>query len=521
METRSVKALVFSGLFLAGFATALAAQVAPAPPSGADKPPSAGRSLLKEKKYAEALPALEQEILKSPEDPNLHAAKLEALLATGRYAETAKLALGLVAKFPDHPEFRMDLGEAAFGMGMVAQAAKTWAALAKDKALGSKAVAQAVRAYCAVGKEEEARKLLADALVGNENPSPALLRLQMAFCRTGTEGTKIAEALEKAVPDHKEEYEALRKLFSQAGDGPWVGESPPPAGPVTVPLKEKSERVEFSSLVWGSSGSDEISTSTRVLLPATFKDGKERWMLLDSGASVAMVSRFLAKDLGLEAISTAEYIGLGERGAQSSSWVLIPEMHVGELIFKNVPAILIDDKTDFWEKTGGILPVELFRHFAVQYDRRHSKLTLHPSGTTPEAAMGADSFSVNSLWFDGNPYIETTLQGQKGAYFLLDTGASTTFLDSRRTGNLGIKMNQTRYAPQTGVGMSGSFQSGVAVDVVLLFGNTRYDFPTIHALPLGWDSDLPCYGIMGRSMLDKFSIFFDYTKNVLAFKPYK
>jgi tetratricopeptide (TPR) repeat protein len=520
METRSVKAGVFVGLFLAGFATATAAQVAPAGNAMGEKPPSAGRSLLREKKYAEALQALDGEILKSPEDPDLHAAKLEAMLATGLYAETAKLALGLAAKFPDHPEFRLDLGEAAFGMGMVAQAAKTWAALAKDKALGSRAVARAVRAYCAVGKEEEARKLLSDALAGTENPPPSLLRLQMAFCRTGTEGTQIAEALEKAAPEHKAEYEALRKLLAQAGDGPWMGESPAPAGAVSVPLKEKSERVEFSSLVWGSSGSDEISTGTRVLLPATFKDGKERWMLLDSGASVAMISRFLAKDLGLEAVSTAEYIGLGERGKQTSSWVLIPEMRVGDLVFKNVPAILIEDKTDFWEKTGGILPVEFFRHYALQYDRRHSKLTFHPSGTTPEAAMGAGTFGVNSLWFDGNPYIETVLQGQKGAYFLLDTGASTTFLDSRRTGKLGIKMNQTRYAPQTGVGMSGSFQSGVAVDVVLLFGNTRFDFPTIHALPLGWDSDLPCYGIMGRSILDKFSIFFDYTKNVLAFKPY-
>jgi predicted aspartyl protease len=520
METRSVKALVFAGLFLAGFAVALAAQVAPAPPTGADKPPSPGRSLLKEKKFAEALSALEQEILKSPEDPDLHAAKLDALLALGRYTDTAKLALGLASKFPTRPEFRMDMGEAAFGMGMVAQAARTWAGLAKDKTYGSVAVTRAIRAYCAVGKEEEARKLLTDALAGNENPAPALLRLQMVFCRTGTEGTRIAEALVKAVPDHRDEYEALRKLFAQAGDGPWMGESPAPAGPWTVPLKEKSERVEFSSLVWGSSGSNEISTSTRVLLPATFKDGKERWMLLDSGASVAMVSRFLAKDLGLEAISTAEYIGLGERGTRTSSWVLIPEMRVGELVFKNIPAILIEDKTDFWEKTGGILPVELFRHHAVQYDRRHSKLTIHPSGTSPEVAMGAGAFGVNSLWFDGNPYVETVLQGRKGAYFLLDTGAATTYLDSRRTESLGIKMNQTRYAPQTAVGMSGSFQSGVAVDVVLLFGNTRFDFPTVHAIPLGWDNDVPCYGLMGRSILDKFSIYFDYSKNVLAFKPY-
>jgi hypothetical protein len=133
-------------------------------------------------------------------------------------------------------------------------------------------------------------------------------------------------------------------------------------------------------------------------------------MQVDSGSDVVLITHVTAKALGLKPVTTAEYVGLGHKGARPSSWVLIKTLQVGDFALKNVPAMLMDKDTDYWKEMAGIVPLSLFKRHAVLFDRRRGRVELLPPGARAEAAMPAGSFQVKSLWFRGKPFVEIAVQ---------------------------------------------------------------------------------------------------------------
>jgi len=481
-------------------------------------------TLIEGQRYEDALRTAEAGLQAEPDNPAYAVGKVRALLGLNRPQEAARLAIPWASRFPGRPEFRYYAGEAAFHMGLFPQAVQNWTALLPDPQWREPACTRAVFALRASGKEEEAAALLDRALSFPERPGPGLLQMALGLARTGEEGAALADRLLAADPAGKEEYEGLKRLFAAVGKGRLFDETLEAPYPVTLTLKEKSEFRDVSALTWGfgDAGTGSVTTTTRVVTPVAVNGKKERLVLLDSGSDTVLLSPRWVKELGLKPVATAEYLGLGYLGSQKSNWVILDRMAFGPLTLRNVPALVIGEKEDFFKEVGGIVPLSLLRHHGLLYDRRHSKLVLYPSGTPPKDALGPGAFTVKSLWANNRPFVETTLNGKPGCFFMVDTGAYTTFIAAEKAAQAGVRINSGRYAAQTGSGLSGAFTAGVATDVVLLLGTARFDMQTVQVTPLGGGWGLNNYGILGRGdVLDLFAVWFDYRANTIAFAPYE
>lgn len=515
-----VKCAVAAGLVMCLSWSALA-QVAksaePVPP-----PAPQARQLLGQDKYSEALAVSEAALKANPASVDDQAYRIEALMGLGRDMEALRAAVPLAGQHLERPDLRYRVGQCAYKLGMFPQAVQAWAALytCPDKEWAGFAYRQSARTLMIQGKELEARKLISDALAKWPQPPVSLLRYSVETDPSVADGIKHADQLLALDPKNKAEYESLKSIFAAAGEGELFQEAPQ-SGPVTVKLKEKSETRHMTSFYWGSSdqdSTDEMTTSTRVVVPVGLNGSKERWMLLDSGSDSVLVTKDVVKELGLVPVSAASYIGLGYEGVQKSSWVLLKTLTLGGFSLKNVPAMVIEENNDFWKETGGLIPLSLFSAHGVLYDRRGGKAVLYPSGTKPEDAMPGGSFSLKSLWYDGKPHVEIKVQDKPGLNFLVDTGAWTTFIAGQYAQELGVRVNHAAEKKGT-IGLSGTALSGQANDVTLWLGPARFKLSPCQVMEIS-EEGAKTYGYIGRNILDQFAIYFDYRSNIVAFKAY-
>lgn len=497
------------------FATTSFAQTAAGQPAA----PTSCESLVETGKFDEALKVADEALAKNPADADAAHWKIKALMGLGRYQEAARLAVPAASKYPDRPEFRFEAGQCAFEMGFYAQAAQMWSALYGNKQWAQAAYESSVNALIAQGRRAEAAKLLTEALARFEKPPKGLLELSLQVNDDVAQGIKTLDALMQVDPADKEDYGALKQLYLAAGSGSLFQESAVPC-PVTIPLKEKSEFRDLSGLTWGGDSTTTVSASSKVVIPISANGTKEKWMLLDSGSSIVLVSPYYVKELGLQPVSTARYMGMGYKGEQKSSWVLIKTMKVGAVTLSNVPAMVIGKDAEFFKEVGGIVPISLFKHHSALYDRRRSKFVLNAPGTSPASVMGQDAFTVKSLWLDGKPFVETAIQDKPGLFCLVDTGAYTTFIAADKIDALGIRLKST-LGSAAGSGLSGAFHAGVADNVKVMLGRTLFNMPTVQVTDIGGGYGVDCYGILGRNVLDLFQILFDPTSNIVAFAPYE
>ncbi len=486
--------------------------------------PAPVRALLAQDKYAEALAAAEAGLKANPASVDFQAFRVDALLGLDRPMDALRLAVPLAGQHPNEPGLRYRVGECAYAARMFPQAIQAWSALygCPDKDWAGLAYRQSARTLMTLGQEIEARQLVAQGLARWPEPPAVLLRYSLQINPSVAEGIKHADQAMALDPKNKAEYESIKQIFAAAGEGELFQEAPAGETPITVKLKEKSETRSLSALQWGSWDLDstaEMTTSSRVVVPVSFNGAKERPMLLDSGADTVLVTKDVVKDLGLQPVSAASYLGIGYEGPQKSSWVLIRALSIGGFSMKNVPAMVIEENNDFWKETGGLIPLSLFSAHGVLYDRRRGKVTLYPTGTKPEIAMPGGSFSVKSLWFSGKPYVEVKVQERAGLSFLVDTGAWTTFIAGQYAEELGVHINRAAQSKHTS-GLSGAALSGQANGVTLWLGPARFKLSPCQVMEIPQDTNIATYGLLGRNILDPFAIYFDYRSNVVAFQAY-
>lgn len=535
-------------------------------PQGSD---TAFRPLLDQGKYADALALAERELAREP-SAAAALAQVEALKGLGRLSEAAQATLRWVPKFKDGGPFRFQMGDIAFLQGNYAQAVQMWSTLKKDPSLADAAFQRCARTLAMTGAEAEAAKTLSEAMSSLAAPSAELCGLVIRRSTSPEDGAKAARHLAQLDPAAKAEYEALSAFYSALGTSPLFDDTSAVTLKADIPIREKTDVKDVSSLSWEGSGDSKtmrMGMGTRVVLQATPPDGKARWMSLESGAEGVLLTPSTAQELGLKTLSSRLVPGTDGAYAVPQPWVLLPTLTVGPLSFKNVPARLIPAKdAGLWKETVGILPLSLFRRHAVLYDRKGGKLGIFPGGTAPEAALGEGSVRLKSLWPGFRPYVAAKIAAKDGAFFLLDTGAPPTWVSSAFAPGLGLKVTTTGDTDQIdsllsrgllypsadrlsaplpatpveggggtnpvrgrtdtslswgGVSFGSPGPSGIAHDVRLILGKTQIDMPKVQVADVGQGSGLDCYGILGRSVLDLFVLYFDYSKNTVAQKDIK
>lgn len=514
---------------------------------------SAARKLISQGQYAEALALTEPGLKADPANADLRMCQVDALLGLHRTLEARTLALSSASMGPG---FRFKVGVATLKFGQVMAAVDIWKPLYADKDWAAQAYAESVKALLAGGKEAEAKALLLEAMQKVQPPAVSLLLLSLHLDVAKEAWRATLDQLKAGDPVNASKYEALAKVYG-AADGSLCQESFEGKLPVEVSLKEKSERLETSSHSWGgapgstggglgggagaathsgtqSYGSGPRNTSNseggktgtvqappRVVVEARINGEKSAPMVLDSASDVVLIAPQMAKKLNLQRVAPGDYDGVGLPAGVPSNWVLLKEIVVGPLRFKNVPALLIDDKTEYWKETGGVIPLWMFRHYGLHYDRRHSKLTLYPSGTSPEQVLGAGATRLNVLWMGGRPYAETRIQDKPSCFMLVSSSNMGTYIEARRSADLGLSLQTSKYGPQRERGLFGLFSSGVSDKVALNLGPTRINLPTVLVADLCPDGEVDCTGMLGRNILDLFDMYFDYSAGTFAIKGYE
>lgn len=532
-----------------------AAIAAPAQaPAGPSPAAAEARTMLDRGQYVEALARAEAALTPDSADAGLWLCKVDALLGLHRNLEARQVAL---AKASLSPALRFKAGVCALEFGRVQEALDLWKPLFGDKDWAEASYRESVLALVASGREAEGKALLAEALRNVPGSPVSLLHACLFLDPSLASGKASAEKLKAADPANAARYDVLLKVYEAAG-GDLYQETLEKKLPAEVAVKEKTERQETTALSWSesntqvpvstpgaaseanfSSGTQNymptytdtaaaeggktgtLSAPPRAVVGARINGQREELMVLDSGRRLALVSPKVAKKLKLQRLGPGEYRGVGLQAAVPSQWVLLKEVRVGPVAFGNVPALVIDENTEHWKETGGVLPLWLFRKYGLHYDRRHGKLELFPSGTPPAQVLGAGAFQAKVLWFDGRPFIETRIQDKPGCYMALQTATVGTYLEERRLADLGVSVKTSRYGSQRERGLFGLFSSGVADNVTLYLGPTRINLPTVLVADLHPDAGVDCWGIVGRNLLDLFDLYVDYPAGVLAFKGYE
>jgi predicted aspartyl protease len=154
------------------------------------------------------------------------------------------------------------------------------------------------------------------------------------------------------------------------------------------------------------------------LIDATLH-GRPWRAMLDTGASSAVVSPALARELGLEVVDRVRVATLG--GMQRADRVRLGELRIGDTIAAEGTALVLDLSSMLGPAAGGVdglIGMPALRGAVCLFDFAQRRLQL---GT--EAALALKEMPRQPLRFEsGLPVIELRLGGREPAPFLFDTG---------------------------------------------------------------------------------------------------
>jgi clan AA aspartic protease (TIGR02281 family) len=155
-------------------------------------------------------------------------------------------------------------------------------------------------------------------------------------------------------------------------------------------------------------------------------NGRGLDFLLDTGASGITLDNDVARQLGLTAYGTHSAITAGR---YTTARTIVPEMHVGQLVMKDVAVQLVPDGTseEFGVRTVGLLGFDFLAELGVTIDYEHERVTAVPE---PLYAVPAEKhvIPIDVRIGDGSPLVSVTVNGALGERFTIDTGGPGTFM---------------------------------------------------------------------------------------------
>lgn len=462
------------------FLVALAAQQ---PASNAPPPPSAGLTLAAQGKLAEALPLLETECAKSPDDPKLGLARAQCLLDLARWKEALAAGQALLEKFPGDADIRVMVGEALFVSFRPSEAVETWRPLLNDHEEGERVLPRMLGALLAQRRFDEAGKLAGEAKKAGVvfNDTALGLAAQAGGC---PEKLAFLEELRKR---HPKEMALAEEIKVQQGICEKGGSSA--AAPLTFP--------------------DVIRTSLFNKEKKAVLHGEETasvWFDTGSQMVILFASKKLVKTLGLAALAETSYMGLGEKGTRTARKVLLDRFEVGTLKVSNLPTTLIEGPYRTFVKMG----LGPFLDFVVEWDYRKDRYAFWPAGTPAEVIFGkTPDISLPVLWFRGIPLVPVSINGMGPYPFLFDTGASNTILAAQFCPLLGLRPTYGNYSMTRGSGASGWFPIGYTEDVILSFGGREETPPWIQMTEIPQNFSGPVFGFLGQDLIGDYRVVVD------------
>jgi hypothetical protein len=456
------------------------AESAPAPEKA-----SAGLTLAAQGRCAEALPLLQLEIARSPDDPRPSLASVRCLYNLARWNEALEAARPLLEKFPVDPEIRFTVGDLLLATFHAQEAVETWRPLLADPAEGERALQKVVGALAAQRKFGEVRTVLKEGQSRGIPVGDATLRVA-----ADASGCPDNLALFESLASRHEETPSLQEALR-----------------VHRQICEKGGRL----IALPSTYPDVIRASADGLALKVRLDGRrEEWVQLDSGTDSLILDVKTGKKLALAELGQAKVEGIGSHESRLKSLALLPGLEAGNLRVANTLVLLSSLQSPGATARAGIVGLEPFLGCIAEWDRRKSRFTLWREGTAPQDILGADpDVILPVLWTRSVPFVPVSIDGKGPFPFLFDTGAAFSMVSAQFATALGLHVNSGKFEPGVGSGASGLFLSGYAEEVALSLGGQEEAFPWVRVAEVPQRFLLPVVGILGMDILSGYRVIFD------------
>jgi predicted aspartyl protease len=257
-----------------------------------------------------------------------------------------------------------------------------------------------------------------------------------------------------------------------------------------------------------------------LILVPVFVEGKGPYeFILDTGASISLLSSELGRSLGVVVTGTEE--GMGAGGAVTIELGRIETLSIGATKVHDVEVGLTEELSRIGEvvkaKIDGDLGYNVLKHFQVTIDYGQNVLSLSKANGEP-GRDGAVPFEIAAV----KPLIilPVKVDGRGPFRFCLDTGTSMTAISPALAARLGIPMTP-RARPGMGAGGRISVSFGRLASLAVGHQSvgdldvTSADFFSSIAKACGTDFD----GIVGYNFLKLFRVTIDYPGSRLLLEP--
>jgi predicted aspartyl protease len=230
---------------------------------------------------------------------------------------------------------------------------------------------------------------------------------------------------------------------------------------------------------------------------------------IDTGATQTVVSEKLAKEAGLDLITSSVVFGIGGSGKVETKLYKMKELSIGDVEVKNTPVGTFNDPL-VAQLADGILGTSILSDFIITVNYPAGQLELsRKRAATPASA------EVIPIWFFSNLLLlPLEVNGKKGN-FVVDTGAVTTVLSHSMAAQLGVRENTPGAKVDMGIAGVGGFEGVVlkVPDVTFKTEKNSEAFPQVVAIDLKQISKMigtEVAGVIGYDFLSDYKLTLDY-----------
>ncbi|HEU0100477.1 MAG TPA: retropepsin-like aspartic protease [Allosphingosinicella sp.] len=257
-------------------------------------------------------------------------------------------------------------------------------------------------------------------------------------------------------------------------------------------------------------------TPGHVYVRAVADDVRSGWWHLDSGADASIIDESVAEALHMEVIGTHRSAGADGKPVEGT-WRRAKSLTVGRLRIENAVFRAMDlsgNNAPAGERRMGTLGYDLFARAVVEWGDRGRRVRIcDPAGY--RLPRGASWQRLEHI--DSTPAFRGVAEGHSGL-FQIDTGNAGTvdFAKPFHERNALLRNRPTRQVQVLGSGGSFAVEVGRLAD----FKFAGQDYRDLEvAFRTGGVSREGSAGTIGRDVLERFTLVFDYPHQRLAFLP--
>lgn len=487
------------------------AQTTPAPPSEA-RPVSSltpqatdGIQAFRDGDYRQAIPLLEQQMAKEPDNAVLAAHLLTSYVFRGRLAEADALAAVVEQKFPNSADAISARGDLTFFRGDMTKAQSLYVQALKANEKTARAYYGLYRLFTAASFHRTARLRILKAYEIDPTDRPiAGVWFSMLPPAKRKELGEVPHELtgdEELAMDY---YSALAREFKGRR------------------VFEPAKAPEAAVVKLGVLGDPRHTKGLSI--PLVINGSKPLRLEFDTGAHGILISERAANRIGLKLVGNSEASGLGDQGTKVVHGAVADTCAMGPVEYKNCLIEAMEGKTVADE--DGLFGSDVLAGYVMTIDFQRVELRLTPQPPREPSQIGYDRTVPDNekaftpiFRFGHFLMITAAVNDKETGLFLLDTGSSSSLIDN------GFAREVTKTSHTDNVTLKGI--SGKAAEVfeadqaVLTFAHYRQRAIGMLAADLNHMESRPgpvrIAGIMGLPILSLFRLTIDYRNGLVNF----